>query len=216
MMNRLAATGATLVVANVPDVTAVAFLTSAEQVAEVVGLPLGVIGPPLGIAPGDFVTPDAFPLIGAILTGQIAGPLPGNVVLTAAEVATIRAATASFNSIIAAQAAAHGAALVDAHALLSTLQARGLVVNGQRLTTEFLGGLFSLDGIHPTNTGYALVANEFIHTLNARFAAGIPPLALEHVAMDDALVFAAVGRPASALGRIGAATTQAMRAIFAH
>jgi lysophospholipase L1-like esterase len=216
MMNRLSATGAKLVVANVPDVTAVPFLTSAEQVAELVGLPLAVIGPPLGIAASDFVTPDAFPLIGGILTGQIAGPLPGNVVLTAAEVAAVRAATAAYNSIIAAQAAAKGAALVDTHALLSSLQARGLVVNGQRLTTQFLGGIVSLDGIHPTDTGYALVANEFIHTLNARFAAGIPPLALEHVAMDDPLVFPTVGRPAAALGHIRPETAQAMRAIFVH
>lgn len=37
-----------------------------------------------------------------------------------------------------------------------------------RLTTDFLGGFFSLDGIHPTYTGHALLANEFIHVLNAQ------------------------------------------------
>ena len=59
----------------------------------------------------------------------------------------------------------------------------------RRLTTDFLGGLFSLDGIHPTNTGYAIIANEFIKALNHRFHAGIPPVDVEAVLSDDPLVF---------------------------
>lgn len=43
--NRLAATGATLVVANIPDVTVVPYLTSAENVAAQLGRPLSVVGP---------------------------------------------------------------------------------------------------------------------------------------------------------------------------
>jgi len=42
--NRLAATGATLVFANVPDVTVIPYLTSAEKVAAQTGLPLSVVG----------------------------------------------------------------------------------------------------------------------------------------------------------------------------
>lgn len=74
VMTRLAATGAKLVVANVPDVTVIPYLTSAEKVAAEIGLPLSVIGPILGIGPGDFVTPGAFPLIQAILANPLLGP----------------------------------------------------------------------------------------------------------------------------------------------
>jgi hypothetical protein len=42
----------------------------------------------------------------------------------------------------------------------------GATINGYHATTAFLGGLFGLDGLHPTNTGYALLANEFIDTMN--------------------------------------------------
>src|SRR4029077_2218461 len=134
-----------------------------------------VIGPILGIGPGDFVTPSAFPLIQAILTNPLLGPLPGNVVLDASEVATVRSTIDQYNSFIAQQAQSHGAALVDIHGLTAQLQTRGLVAHGQRLTTDFLGGLFSLDAIHPTNTGYGLFADRFIDALNTNFAAGIPP-----------------------------------------
>jgi phospholipase/lecithinase/hemolysin len=214
VMSRLSATGATLVVANIPDIASIPFLTSAEKVAESVGVPLSIIGPALGIGPGDFVIPDAFPHIAAILHGLEPGPLAANLVLDAGEVATIRAAVSNYNAFIAAQASAHGAALVDIHALVDELRDKGLVAGGQRLTIDFLGGLFSLDGIHPTNTGYALIANKFIHALNTQFAAGIPAVSLEQIKKSDPLVLAGVGHPASALGHVSAETAASVRNVI--
>lgn len=213
VMNRLAATGATLVVANIPDVTVVPALATAEEVAERVGLPLSVIGPILGIGPGDFVTQAAFGLIPAILANPATGPLPGQAVLTAAEAATIRARVDEFNAIIAEQAAAHGAVLVDIHSLVENFDERGYVSGGQRLTTDFLGGLFSLDGIHPTNTGYALIANEFIHALNTQAAAGIPPVNVRKVQRNDPLVLPGVGHPPSRRGTVPAKSFEMLRPV---
>jgi hypothetical protein len=188
LIGRLAATGATLVVGNIPDVTAIAFLTSAEDVALLVGLPLAVIGPLLGIEAGDFVLPDAMPMVGAILGGAVPGPLPGNLVLDAAETRLIRRAVDGFNEVIARHARAHRAAVVDVHGLLEAARRRGIVVGGYRLTTDFLGGLFSLDGVHPTNTGNAILANEFIRTLNRRFAARVRAVDERAVLATDPLV----------------------------
>jgi phospholipase/lecithinase/hemolysin len=205
VIDRLAATGATLVVANVPDVTVVPFLTPAEAVAAQLGIPIALLPSVLGIGAGDFVTPDAFPLIAAH-----AVPLPANVVLDAGEVAEIRAAIAGYNAFIAQKAKEHGAALVDIHATLARIQKRGIVIGGQRLTTAFLGGLFSLDGIHPTNTGYAVIANRFIHALDRRFDAGIRRVPLVQVKNDDPLVLPAAGRPAGH-GHISGETARSMR-----
>ncbi|HEY7651420.1 MAG TPA: SGNH/GDSL hydrolase family protein [Methylomirabilota bacterium] len=202
MMRRLAATGTRLVVANIPDVTVIPYLTSAETLAASLGLPLSTIGPVLGLVPGDFVIPDAVPLIQPILTGQAHGPLPASVVLAALEVRKIRAATADFNAFIAAQAARHDAALVDIHALLDRLSRRGIVVGGQRLTTAFLGGLFSLDGVHPTNTGYAIIANEFIRALDEEFRVGIRPVSVADVKAEDPLVLPEEDRPATSMGHV--------------
>src|SRR5258707_11005122 len=169
--------------------------------------------PLLGIAPGDFVTPNALPWIQGILAGGLGAPLPDSVVLSAGEVATIRTATARFNDIIAAQAEACQAALVDIHAFLNSIKQRGLVVHGQRLTADFLGGIFSLDGIHPTNTGAAVTANEFIHALNTHFAAGIPPVNVIEVAEQDPLVLPQAGHPASALTHVDDQTVHSVRAL---
>jgi phospholipase/lecithinase/hemolysin len=200
----MSATGATLVVANLPDVTVVPALTTAEEVAARVGLPLSVVGPVLGIGPGDYVTQAAFALIPGILANPASGPLPNGAVLTAGEAAAVSARVDEFNDIIARQAAAHGAVLVDIHSLTETFRERGYVVGGQRLTTGFLGGIFSLDGVHPTNTGYAVIANEFIKALNSQAAAGIPPVNVRQVQKNDPLVLEGSGHPASALSAVPA------------
>jgi hypothetical protein len=105
---------------------------------------------------------------------------------------------------------------VDIHGILNLIQARGVVENGQRLTTDFLGGVFSLDGVHPTNTGYAIVADEFIEALDQTFAADIPPLSVELVAQADPLVLPSVGRPASALGNLSTGMVNSLRSALVH
>ncbi len=93
------------------------------------------------------------------------------------------------------------------------IQDKGFVAGGQRLTTDFLGGIFSLDGVHPTNTGYAIIANAFIKELNRGFAAGIPPVSVEQIQKVDPLVLSGSEAPASALGHVSANTMRALRAL---
>jgi len=48
-------------------------------------------------------------------------------------------------------------------------------VGGVTLTSEYAtGGLFSLDGVHPSTIGYALIANELIKLMNKNFSWDIP------------------------------------------
>jgi len=214
--NRLAATGATLVVANIPDVTVVPYLTSAEKVAAQLGRPLSVLGPVLGIGPGDFVTPDALPLILARLSNPSLGPLPSSVVLDAGKVGIIRSMIDSYNQIIATQAQAIGAPLVDIHQSLTQIQAEGFMVGGKQLTTDFLGGIFSLDGIHPTNTGYGIVANLFIDVINQTFGAAIPFVSLDQIHQTDPLVPLEVSRSASINRHVSHEAVQALRSVILH
>ena len=105
---------------------------------------------------------------------------------------------------------------MDIHSITADIQAEGFVTGGQRLTTDFLGGLFSLDGIHPTNTGYAIFANAFINELNQSFEAGIPPVSVEQIQSTDPLVLPGVGRPASSLGHVSADAVRALRSVMVH
>ena len=89
--------------------------------------------------------------------------------------------------MIAAQAQAAGATLVDINALFKQVATSGMTINGYTGTASFLGGFFSLDGIHPTNTGYAVVANKFIDTMNTAISTKIPDVALGPIAAADPL-----------------------------
>lgn len=63
----------------------------------------------------------------------------------------------------------------------TTDQATGKIYPN-RLTTAYVsGGLFSLDGVHPTSKGYAVIANEMIKTINATWKSKIPTVSLELV-----------------------------------
>ncbi len=61
--------------------------------------------------------------------------------------------------------------------------------NGLHFTDAYVqGGFFSLDGIHPTSQGYAIIANEFIKTTNVKFGDSIPLVDVSTV--PGSLVFA--------------------------
>ncbi len=176
----LTATHAHIVVSNIPDVTAIPFLIPAPAFQAICMLPQL----PAGITNADFV----------VLNIQNPNPpMPISVctnyaVRSAALIAKTRAAVVNFNHIIASEAQLFGAAVVNVNGLFTGLAANGFNVNGHHLTTQFLGGLFSLDGIHPTNTGYAILANETIKTINTQFHTQIPLVSVEQVAATDPLL----------------------------
>ncbi len=180
-----------LVIANIPDVTAVPYLQPAAgvlaQTSASTGLPTAALGALLGISPGDFVTPEGLTEIPLILGGKQKGPLSDAGVLTAAEAVTVQTQIKAFNQVIAQQAQAAGATLVDINALFAQIATSGVTINGYKGTASFLGGLFSLDGIHPTNTGYAVVANKMIDTMNASFGSKIADVDLTAIAAADPL-----------------------------
>jgi hypothetical protein len=79
-------------------------------------------------------------------------PLPDAVVLSASEVASLRAATQAYNAAIRQQAATYHWAVVDLAGLFQTAATTGIHVQGTKYTSAFLsGGLFSLDGVHPND-----------------------------------------------------------------
>ncbi len=182
-------TPAHLVIANIPDVTQVPYLQPAALVlgeySAATGVPTAVLSGLLGIVPGDYVNPTGLDEIPLILGGAQKGPIDDAGVLSASEVVTVQAQVAAFNQVIAAQAKAANATLVDINALFAKVTASGLTINGYTGTASFLGGFFALDGIHPTNTGYAVVANTFIDTMNSSISTKIPDIALGPVAAAD-------------------------------
>ena len=185
-------TGAHLVVANIPDVTAVPYMTPGSlilnEASQYTKLPTAVLSVLLGIQPTDLVNAqglsDLEAEVAALAKGGSLSPLPGSDVLTAAEIVTVENNIAAYNQVIAQLVGAAGGTLVDLHSYFASLSA-GVTINGYTATTSFLGGLFGLDGIHPTNTGYALLANQYIAATNTAFGLSTPAVDVSQVAAKD-------------------------------
>lgn len=147
-----------VVIGNVPDLTRIAFVmdrTALQQFA----------GSDFGLPDGSYTT-----LITALLLrlGLEKSSLLKNAdyVLDASEIAHIRRSVSEINASIASLAGAAGFPVVDVFTYFERLMANPPSYGGVTLSNGYLGGLFSLDGIHPSNISYAMLANEFIRTIN--------------------------------------------------
>lgn len=187
---------AAIVVATVPDVTAIPFVTTIKPylVNPANGSHIPLIGEAGPLTESDYVTLGASALMAQGIgipqaaggTGQPlpegsvdAGGLHSGVILRAGEIAAIQARTADINTIIKATAAQFSATVVDTNAIFANIVAHGVLVGGIELGLAFLtGGIFSYDGVHPQRLGYAIVANEMIKVINAAYGTKVPQVDL--------------------------------------
>lgn len=147
---------------------------------------------------------DDFPLLTAqayfakVRAGEVPPPvqpqnaIPDNLVLDGnlatqgipdSELEQAAGAVARYNGIISNVAASAGFALVDINKIFGNIFTSfrssggndGYQPNGINLR-PVPGELFSFDGIHPTNRGSAVIANESIQVINQTFDANIPQI----------------------------------------
>jgi hypothetical protein len=97
------------------------------------------------------------------------------VLLYADEVIAIQNRTNDINDRIRAISTTNGTVLFDLNAVFAQVAQQGYEIGGITLTTAFLqGGLFSADGAHPSQIGYAIVADGIIQRINAVTGSDIP------------------------------------------
>lgn len=192
-----------IAVANIPDVTVIPFFTTipwfivdpntGKPVLDQQGRPIPLIGikggAPAQLTPNDLVL---LPAGALIATGyglpnvppfnqlpNAGKPLPNEYVLDASEVAVAKSAIQKFNfiidTVISNPARAGRVVRVDIYSRLNEAKARGVEIAGVKFTTDYItGGIFSLDGVHPSNRGHGIIANEFIKAINSKFGSNIP------------------------------------------
>jgi phospholipase/lecithinase/hemolysin len=183
IVQSLTAGGARVAFANIPDVAQIGYLFSNRDLRR-------FLGNDHGLPDGSYTSLPAMLLIKLGIKDDSILQDP-DWVLDATEVQTIRNTVDAYNQIIAAEAAQAGMPVVDIDGLFRASAATPPVIGGVTLTLSYLGGLFSLDGVHPSNIGHALIANAFIATINAAFGMSVPPIdpsALEGIMRADPFV----------------------------
>ncbi|WP_254244956.1 SGNH/GDSL hydrolase family protein [Hymenobacter sp. BRD67] len=153
---------------------------------------IGLYGQPTGKYWRDFyaqarpVLPATIPNLGVFLLtlgvdttkafgASTGNPFPSTLVLDATEQTAVSTATTAFNASLQNAANAKGLAYFDANAYFRGIANNGVVTNAVSNSASYIAGnLFSLDGVHPTPRGYALVANQIIQVINTQYGATIP------------------------------------------
>ncbi|WP_278020129.1 G-D-S-L family lipolytic protein [Flavobacterium ginsengisoli] len=101
-------------------------------------------------------------------------PLEDKWVLTKDEIDEVAKATKSYNETIVEVATAKNLAILDTETLMKQIAGAGITANGFTMKSTFVtGGTFSLDGVHPSPRGYALIANKFIEAINAKYGSNL-------------------------------------------
>lgn len=132
----------------------------------------------------DYILLPTSAVIGSTATGApasinvygISYPLDNQHVLTNTEAAAVKTAVDAYNASIKTLADSYGLAFVDANTKMNTLSSTsGILYNGIRYNASFVtGGSFSLDGVHPTGRGYAIIANLFVDAINNKYGSNLP------------------------------------------
>jgi lysophospholipase L1-like esterase len=196
LIRQLQAAGMKVAVGNLLDVLDASYFTSAPELTAFMtqlNVPAAVQSYYVSLVPsGGYLTLSGFlKVFGSISKLGPSGPPP--VSLTASDVVpaafaqTIQSYNDQYNTQINAAVVATGATLVDLHALYAKIYAGGgYPVNPPKCCSPiFGGGLTSLDGIHPSNTGYAIIANVWIATIDAAWGLSIPPVSLAGAYASD-------------------------------
>ena len=97
-------------------------------------------------------------------------PLADSWVLSKNEIQEVKVATDAYNAAIESIAQTKGLAFVNANALQTQIAVGGIAANNVNVTSAYVtGGGFSLDGVHPSPRGYALIANKFLEAINETY-----------------------------------------------
>lgn len=191
-INALTANGQKGVVATIPDVTAIPYFTTVTTKALLAAASAAAgttvqaiyIQTATGVRPATdkdmFVLPfSTSGLLGKPNAQNIpyglhsSNPVESEYVLDQAEAALIQQRIIELNNIVKSVASNKNLALADVHEFFNKVKS-GYNYNGVAINNKFItGNAFSLDGIHMTPMGYAIMANIFIDGINKKYGTAL-------------------------------------------
>ncbi|HEX6158695.1 MAG TPA: SGNH/GDSL hydrolase family protein [Thermoanaerobaculia bacterium] len=127
---------------------------------------------------------------------DVGKPLSDADVLTPTEIQAIVTRANEFNTVINQLASARNIPVADIKGLFDRVTVNpqtgqgGIQLGPVRITNAFVtGGFFSLDGVHLTDLGYLLFANEYIKAINAGYDTEIPLASITQVFANNGAFF---------------------------
>ncbi len=189
----LRAMQAQVIVTTIPNPVDTAYFMTPPAAAAILKAPASLLLQKYSIAEADYVTRTGLNAISKQLVLRNIQSLPTGSVLNAATASDIERRVQALNTEIANVARESGALLYDLNSFFRRVHTDGVAVGTTKLTADYLGGFYSLDGYYPGSTGHALIANEILTFLNRTYGQSFPLLDVTPILKGDPMVQLNVG-----------------------
>jgi hypothetical protein len=176
-----------VVVTTIPDPMDTAFFSTPASVARLTRVPEALIRDSYSLAANDYVTRNGLTVIGNQFMRRSIQPLPAEFILRNNVGGQITTRVNALNEEIRAIAGSEGAVIYDLAAFFRRVKTQGISVGPTRLTADYFGNFYSLDGYFPGATGHALIANDILAFLNQTYSANFPLLDVTPLLAGDAV-----------------------------
>jgi hypothetical protein len=185
LLTSLKDSGAEVLVLTIPDPYDTAHFSATNLAAKILKLDSAILLSEYNLKADDLITANGLNEIGFQLFSKKIGPLPDGCVLSAEVASEISCRVNELNEALTSLAQRQGAIVYDLHAFLRRVRNEGIAIGSRRLTAEYLGGFYSLNGYYPGATGYALIANELLHQLNIAYGSDFRQIDLQTMMQND-------------------------------
>ena len=174
LLESLRKSGSQVLAMTIPDPRDTAYLSTVESAARNLKVNPSIIVEGYELNDGDRVTISGLIEMGCQLLSRNLAPLPDGAVVDAAVVDQVSQRVQALNAELASMAEELDVVVFDLHGFLHEVAEHGVTVGARRLSADFLGGIYQMNGHYPGLTGHALIANEVLELLNHHFSAAFP------------------------------------------
>ncbi len=173
-------------VTTIPDPLKSAYFSDRNTAARVLKTTPAFLEEHYFVQPDDLVHLPGLYAMGYQMMGRSVGPLSASPVVDSAVASAVRTAVVEANQAIRAAANRAGASVFELHGLLEEIATTGIHASGRHLTTDYLGGLYLLNGVYPGATLNSVIASLMVRWINETFDQSFQAVSIDEVAAKDA------------------------------
>lgn len=182
---RMRRTFAEVVVLTVPNPLDAPYFLDLTAAADLLGFSPAELRAGFSLHDQDRITPAGLVQISDFVRGRGPAELSPGAVLPETVVWDVDGAVAAYNTAIRAEATRHGFVVYDLNALARQVRESGVEAGSRRLAGGLYGGFYAPDGLFPTPTAHAVIANQLLLLLNATYQRTFNLVDVDEVAAGD-------------------------------
>ena len=185
IISSLKQTGSEVLITTIPDPADTAYFSPIDSAARVLKLKSSALQKAYRLAPDDRITVQGLMEMGCQLIAGNLKSMDGAHIVDSGWLNQVSTHVAEMNNELASLASEHGALVYDLGGFYKRVRDVGISIGSRRLSADFLGGFYELNGYFPGPTGQGLIANDILQHINRHYDAGFSPVDIGLVMAND-------------------------------